>query len=176
MAKSTVISFPVKVAVFVSPYRVTRPSGIEDCGSTRRVSLVSSPSSSRIERKLKLAWKFDHFCTSWKFYSDTISGRISTNFRHARRNKSLIVEHRARYRGAAHVWLTACCFEYILPSGGATRGEVVCSDRFSPINVQNRICNSKIQLSKHSCAALRSLSVVNGAGGSLLSVSLHLAN
>lgn len=99
MAKSTVISFPVKVAVFVSPYRVTRPSGIEDCGSTRRerrVSLVSSPSSSRIERKLKLAWKFDHFCTSWKFYSDTISGRISTNFRHARRNKSLIVEHRAR--------------------------------------------------------------------------------
>lgn len=90
MAKSTVISFPVKVAVFVSPYRVTRPSGIEDCGSTRRerrVSLVSSPSSSRIERKLKLAWKF---------YSDTISGRISTNFRHARRNKSLIVEHRAR--------------------------------------------------------------------------------
>lgn len=96
MAKSTVISFPVKVAVFVSPYRVTRPSGIEDCGSTRRVSLVSSPSSSRIERKLKLAWKFDHFCTSWKFYSDTISGRISTNFCHARRNKSLIVEHRAR--------------------------------------------------------------------------------
>lgn len=90
MAKSTVISFPVKVAVFVSPYRVTRPSGIEDCGSTRRerrVSLVSSPSSSRIEQKLKLAWKF---------YSDTISGRISTNFRHARRNKSLIVEHRAR--------------------------------------------------------------------------------
>lgn len=29
MAKSTVISFPVKVAVFVSPYRVTRPSFAE---------------------------------------------------------------------------------------------------------------------------------------------------
>lgn len=38
MAKSTVISFPTEVPVFVSPYPVTRPSGvaIEDYKASQR--------------------------------------------------------------------------------------------------------------------------------------------
>lgn len=90
-------------------------------------------------------------------------------------NKSFIAQ-RLSWRNTR---LVNCLFRvYFAKDEGGERwhGERLCTDRFSSINVQNRICNSKIQLSKHSCAALRSPSVVNGASGGLLSVSLHLTN
>lgn len=96
------------------------------------------------------------------------------NFCIIRGNKSFIAQ-RLSWRNTR---LVNCLFRvYFAKDGeGGWHGEMLCTDRFSSINVQNRICNSEIQLSKHSCAALRSPSVVNGASGGLLSVSLHLTN